>query len=455
MERRFAVLLICLGMVPVDVVAQDTRTSPPLNATSVNARDSINSQTPFADVRAYGARVDGVTDDTKAICATAYTAAAASSGALFIPNTGHFALLSGSGCSFNRRTRVICQPGAGFVVHSRSGPAFVFGNDASTEWFPGGMDGCILQNTGGGTFATNTSVGLQIGSGTSQGQNMIFERNTIAGFGTGITFAGNGNAFADTFRNNAIFQNLCNGIYFSYTSGSGAEHLLFDENRVFQNGNGGGICTNINVAPGSHAEFWWNGGIIDNGGNHGLGEVYVPANSQLIARFIAVHSENSGGNTVGGPRPFLNCLAAAPKLCDVSIVASDILSNASVPSTYPLFRIRSGKLSLSGGTRLVFGIVGAATTPMVELGDGAHNEPISFSSFGTTFECIDGNLKNCRYAETGAGETKVNYFVAGSMARGSTASPPASFGTNVGTEDLSRTAPSGGNQIGPGSSKPN
>ena len=441
MERRFAAVLICLGIVPAGALSQDAQALPPLNAPSVNARDSISSQTPFADVRSYGAKLDGSTDDTKAICTTAYAAVSAKSGGLFIPNTGHLAVISGSGCSFNRRTRVVCQPGAGFVIHDLSGPAFVFGNDASTDWVPGGMDGCILQNTAGGTFATNTSVGLQIGSGTSHGQNMIFERNSIAGFGTGISFVGNGNAFADTFRNNAIFKNLCNGIYFNYTSGTGAEHLLFDENRVFQNGNGGGTCTNINVAPGTYAEFWWNGGIVDNGGNHGLGEVYVPANSQLTARFIAMHSENSGDNTVGGPRPFLNCLAAAPKICDVSIVAGDLFSNASVPNVYPLLKIRSGKLSLSGGSRLAFGIVGAAMTPMVQLGDGAHDEPVSFSSFGTTFHCIGGDLKNCRYVSTAAGATKVRYFLAGSMASGSAASPPASFGTNAGTEDLSGASP--------------
>lgn len=422
MKRTFAIALLLSAL----SVCAEAQPRPGAPASPTPAPGSVG----FADVRGYGAKLDGTTDDTKAICGDAYGAVVARSGGLYIANTGHLAVISTGGCSFTRRTRVICEPGAGFLVRGPSGAAFVFGNDASLDWQPGGMEGCVVQSTAGGM----TSVGIQIGSGTSHGQNMVFERNTISGFGHNVSFAGDGGAFLVTLRNNAIFKAICNGVFLNWTKGIVAEHIYLDDNRIFDNGNTGGTCTGINVAPNVTAALWLNGGAVDNNGNRGIGQIFVPASAEFTLWMSNVHGENLG--KVAGPTPFLNCQAAGPRGCNVSMVSSDLLSNATAPSTYPLIVMRAGKLLLTGGTALTLGNVGTALTPIVQLGDGTHDEAISFSSFGTRFECAGGNLRNCQYAGVAANATKVSYSVAGSLATGSGAATAAQFGRNRGVEDL-------------------
>jgi hypothetical protein len=138
-----------------------------INATAITAQKSITSLSPTADIRAYGAACDGVTDD-RAAFQLAVNSVGASGGSILIPGLG-------AGCYIANPTLLTWPSFTGSLAINVQGKIIFGSTFTAPDWVDfvgqGGAQGTQFHSAGPtawiqgpstiGTLGTNVSTGMQ------------------------------------------------------------------------------------------------------------------------------------------------------------------------------------------------------------------------------------------------------------------------------------------------------
>jgi hypothetical protein len=138
-----------------------------INATAITAQKSITSLSPTADIRAYGAACDGVSDDRAAFQA-AINAVGAGGGSILIPGLG-------AGCYISNPTLLTWPSFTGSLAINVQGKIIFGSTFTALDWVDfvghGGAEGTQFHSAGPtaliqgpstiGTLGTNVSAGVQ------------------------------------------------------------------------------------------------------------------------------------------------------------------------------------------------------------------------------------------------------------------------------------------------------
>ena len=369
--------------------------------------------TTLYNVKNYGARGDGVTNDSVAFAA-ALAAAQANNGTLYVPKSSGNYILSQTMIVL-RRTRVLCDVGATLKWPIATGTMFIFNssNDPSVgslgNWIPGGVENCSLQ---GNTGAGDTSRAIQIGLGAGWAYGMVFRDVDISFFGYGITFSGTAGA-AGRVNNNlfirvSIHENACDGIR-AEQAGADQENTFFGGN-IFGNGFSSATCTGINVGPSSFLTMQFQNTWIhsNNGGNGTLAQFQTTSTSTVEIHFITTHWESLISTAATS---FIECLGA----CNLFISDSDFTQNGlPATTTKTAIKVGSGFFTLSNSS---FNYnAGGSQTPLIDLGAGVAGSTVWAVLRNNFFNCANTSA-NCQVLTMTATGTNINFDITGSALR--------------------------------------